>query len=151
MEGKPSGKTLDGTALTYRHSRNGIPAQPHTTFGNSLGIQSQADHQQRPLVGEYFQGTTSQNGLQANRGTTELPFYSGPEPIANHEVRTGLTNNRAFQMQSTAPMDTPIAPAFTPNVLNPGQDEPNVRCVYPLLQYNPSLNSVPAYPTGLRS
>ena len=39
MEGR-SPKSLDVAGLTYRHSRNGTPAQPPTTLGTSFGAQS---------------------------------------------------------------------------------------------------------------
>jgi hypothetical protein len=124
--------------LNYRYYRNGTSAQPPTTLGTSAGIQSpRADHQTLPITGEDFQGpTTSQDGLQANRSATEIPFHSVPEPIAN-EVRTYLTNNQAFQMQSTASMDTPLVnpgllvPAPTPIGLKLGQDKGNFGCVLP--------------------
>jgi len=150
MEGKPPEK-LYLTELTYRHSRNGAPAQPPMSFVNSLGIPSRAD-QPFPLTAEYFQGlTTSQNGLQTNRDTMGIPFHSVPEP----SVHNGVTNDPAFQMRSTAPTNTPLAdptvivPALIPNGHNPGQDEPNVGCVYHLLLSSPSLNGVPVYPIGL--
>jgi len=128
MEGRPP-ETLYLTELTYRHSRNGAPAQPPMTFGNSLGIASRADRQPHPLTAEYSQGSpTSQNGLQVNRDTMRIPFHSVPEPITQYRV----TNYPAFEMRSTAPTNTPLAnsrplvPALTPNELNPGQDERNV-------------------------
>ena len=65
----------------------------------------------------------------------KIPIHSVPEPVANNGIRTGFINNRPFQMQSTTPIDTPLATsgllasALTPNGLNLGQDGGNVVCV----------------------
>ena len=100
---------------TYRSSRNSVPAQPPTTFGMSLNMQSRADLKTVPLAGEYSQGpTTPHNGLLANRDTTASPF--------DEEVMTYLASDRTFQMGSTAPMNPPLAnsglltPSLTPDV-----------------------------------
>ena len=137
MEGR-SPEKLDVAELTYRYSRNSVPAQPPTTFGMSLSMQSRANFQTVPLTEEYSQPpTTSHNGLQANRDTTAIPLHSIPEPTTNNGVETGLTNNRAFQMRSTAPMDAHFANSGllgstpTPNEPSLGQDEGTVRCVLP--------------------
>lgn len=138
MEGRPPEIWTLLSSRLLTHYRNGAPAHPPTTFGTSLGVQSLADRQPLPLTGEYFQGpTSSQDGLQANRDTTKIPIHSVPEPVANNGVRTGFINNRAFQMQSTAPIDTPLATSGllasvpTPNRFNLGQDGGNVGCVLP--------------------
>ena len=101
-------------------------------------MQSRADFQTVPLAEEYPHGpTASQNGFQANGDTTAVPLHSIPEPIANNGDMTFLTNDRASQMQSTAPMGVPLANSGllsstpTPNELSLGQEERTVRCVLP--------------------
>lgn len=67
----------------------------------------------------------------------EVPLHSIPEPIDNNEVRACLTNNRAFQVPSTAPMGAPITnsgpfvSSTTPNALSMDQGDENVGCVLP--------------------
>ena len=128
MEGRSPKKT-GRCWLTYRHSRNSASAQPPTTFGLSLSTQSRPDFQTVPLAGEYSHApTASQNGLPASRDTTAIPSHSIPEPIAD----TGLTNDGAFQMRSTAPVGANsglLVSTLTPNEPNLGQDEGAVRCV----------------------
>jgi len=139
--------------FTLRTFRHGTPTQLPTTHGTSIGIQYQANFHAHPLSGLSLQEPAfSRNGFQANRNPRVIPS----EPLVNG-IRSSSTNNQTIQMRNNAPVNVPfvnaglLLPPSAQNGLNLGQEARTVGCVLHPTLYNPSLNSAPVCPTGLRS